>query len=166
MGAYGLMLRLGGASPTVRAGPDSRQPARKVAWDRYRTALQDIAGGRLDGSLAMAGTEVPATARKLLVEMGEDWTKLEAQMPGRSSPRICLLLCTGHSVTARGLAVPNHPYHGTVLRYLNHLFSGGCHDHRATAGESELSIGGIVIDGTFVAIILAVLSVRRVPQPG
>ena len=64
-GAYGLVLSLGGVS----------QPARSALEERYRAVLQTIARGRHDGSRGLAGTAVQAMARKVLIEMGDDWTK-------------------------------------------------------------------------------------------
>ncbi len=80
-GACDLVLRLGGTLPLAAAGAGSPQPFRTVAEDRYRTVLQAIARGRPDGSRAMAGTEVQALARELLVELGEDWPR-----PGTPTP--------------------------------------------------------------------------------
>lgn len=82
MEACDLVLRLGGTLPLAAAEAGSPQPFRMVAEDRYRMALQAIARGRSDGSRAMAGTEVQALARRLLVEMGEDWPRQGTPLPG------------------------------------------------------------------------------------
>lgn len=68
-------------SPSAAAEGVDYQSSRMAVEDRCRTVLQAIARGRLDGSRAMACTEVQAMARKALVEMGEDWTKRGAQLP-------------------------------------------------------------------------------------
>ncbi len=80
-GDYRLVLRLGGVPPPAAAEGADPQPLRSAIEDRYRTALQAIARGRSDGSRAIAGTQVQAMARKVLVEMNDDWTKRGAPMP-------------------------------------------------------------------------------------
>lgn len=58
------------------------RPPRPTADDRYRAALQAIAAGRPGMGGPMAGIASQQLARKVLVEMGDDWTKRGAA--GRS----------------------------------------------------------------------------------
>lgn len=57
-------------------------PPRPTAEDRYRTALQAIAAGRPGTGRTMTGNEAQQLARRVLVEMGEDWTKRGALADG------------------------------------------------------------------------------------
>ena len=51
------------------------QPARSIAEDRYRDILQAIARGRPDNGDPIRSAEAQNMARRVLIEMGADWTK-------------------------------------------------------------------------------------------
>lgn len=51
------------------------RPPRLAAEDRYRLALQAIAAGRPGTGRTMTGNEAQQLARRVLVEIGDDWTK-------------------------------------------------------------------------------------------
>lgn len=60
------------------------RPPRPTAENCYRAALQAIAVGRPGMGGPMSGTTARELARKVLIEMGDDWTKLGAGSSGNA----------------------------------------------------------------------------------
>lgn len=58
------------------------RPRRPSAKDRYRATLQAIAAGRTGQGRPLPSSEAQQLARRVLVEMGADWTRRGVPPPG------------------------------------------------------------------------------------